>query len=487
MSTPAFQSILTNASFVAGSRVVAMASRAVYVVLLARLLGPDVYGAFVYGHSWYLVFLPLASLGLAGVLGHHIGRDSQRLSQIVARATALRGFTCLLAMVACIGIGLALEPDPLRQHLLLVFGLALAGRGLGMLTEQIFIATESARFQMLQEGIFRPLETVLAIAVMVIVGDVVWVAAVHAVVWWAQAINGLILVHRRIAPVAPDWGVAGMWTLARPGLPSMVSHVGSFWLFQGAVVLFRHASTDAAAVGQLGLAMQVIMLALILPFSLGAAAIPVVSRAAGKQDGTDLRFFGGMVRIGLLTGAAAGVVGVGLGPLLVDLIVGEAYALTGSLIGLALWMLAPMTVAISGTKVLMGQGRFAAAAVTTGFGCAALTATFWPLAAAFGAWGAMAATAAGTTVWAVAVGWTIGWRSGFALLSPVVRAGATAVAAAVTQLALTAAGPIIALTAALMVLAVTAIALRAVNETDWELVRRAMPRRRPLDSSAPLP
>ena len=35
--------------------------RAFYVVILARYLGPEMFGLFAYGQSWYIAFLPSAS------------------------------------------------------------------------------------------------------------------------------------------------------------------------------------------------------------------------------------------------------------------------------------------------------------------------------------------------------------------------------------------------------------------------------------------
>ena len=66
----------------------------VYVVLLAKILGADLYGLFNYGLSWYLVFIPLSALGIDVIIVRGIGRDRDRASRLVGQTLALRSISC---------------------------------------------------------------------------------------------------------------------------------------------------------------------------------------------------------------------------------------------------------------------------------------------------------------------------------------------------------------------------------------------------------
>jgi O-antigen/teichoic acid export membrane protein len=51
--------------------------RLAYVFVLARLLGPELYGMLAYCNAWYLSLLPLSGLGLGAYLAVHVGKEGQ--------------------------------------------------------------------------------------------------------------------------------------------------------------------------------------------------------------------------------------------------------------------------------------------------------------------------------------------------------------------------------------------------------------------------
>ena len=54
------RSIARNAMFLASTQVIKIVTKIVYVVIVARLLGPELYALLAYSHAWYLAFLPIA-------------------------------------------------------------------------------------------------------------------------------------------------------------------------------------------------------------------------------------------------------------------------------------------------------------------------------------------------------------------------------------------------------------------------------------------
>jgi O-antigen/teichoic acid export membrane protein len=56
--------ILVSAKYLYLALLTSQSLRFVYVLILARMLGAELYGLFSYGQSWYLMFLPLTGLGV---------------------------------------------------------------------------------------------------------------------------------------------------------------------------------------------------------------------------------------------------------------------------------------------------------------------------------------------------------------------------------------------------------------------------------------
>ena len=84
------RSIARNAAYLGAAQGTTYLVRGFYVVVLARYLGPEVYGIFAYGQAWYLAFLFLTFLGLGEILIRQVGRDRERAASLVAQTLALR-------------------------------------------------------------------------------------------------------------------------------------------------------------------------------------------------------------------------------------------------------------------------------------------------------------------------------------------------------------------------------------------------------------
>jgi len=418
------RSIAINASYLTGSRVLTMFVRGIYVIVLARYLGPEIYGLFAYGHSWYVAFLPLAGLGMAQILSREVGRDREKGAEVVAQSLALQTMTAFAGAVLCAFIGWLTDHDPFARQLLIIFSLALAGRGLALWSEQVFVAYEASRYTLQQEALFRSIEVVVGCSVLLLGGRALALAVVHALIWWLQAIRGLVLVRRNLIRVQSKWSWHGLLSLITKGFPLCLGTLFLGWLMQGPLVLFRHVPSASDTLGQLALALQLFGLLLSVPLSIGTVALPILSRSAARQDGKDLRFVEVMLRITLILVAIAGLCGMALGPWLVTLVFGNQYSLAGHLLGPALWLLIPFSMAISTSQVLIGKGHFVASSFCAFCGALVLTLALPSIATEIGPYGALLATGLGMSLWAgtliVLLVWSDGLNIGLAILRPAV-------------------------------------------------------------------
>lgn len=390
-----------NAAYLFGANGVTSVTRALYAVMLARMLGAGSYGFFGYAMSWSLSFLPFTMIAMDAILSREIGREGASAESRIAQILGFRTATTLLAATACAIAGVLVEEASQLRWLLLVFSFALVGRSMAVCTNSIFTAFEKSRYAFRQESIFRALEVGLGLTILAMGGSLLEVAVLHAVIWWAQALHGLHLIRRDFVPLRfrIDW--SSTQALLQMGALLVVANIFGNWLTQGPIVLYRSASPDAFALGQLALAMQAFYILQGVPLGIGGASLPVLSRAVGREDRKDELFVSVMLRAGLMFGAAAAIAGLGAGPWFISLVFGAGYLQTGALLGPALLLLAPFTCAIALSYVLIAHNRVGQNALAALFGAIAMTALAGYLAGRYGPLGAIHSGLIGTSVWAL--------------------------------------------------------------------------------------
>lgn len=116
--------------FLSLNQVVKFVSRGFYMLLLAKQLGPELYGILSYGQTWYLIFLTLSALGVSQATLHMIGRDAGDPLPVVRTSLALRLSLLSLGWPLCAGLALIMEPDGGAARILLVLSLAVIARQL---------------------------------------------------------------------------------------------------------------------------------------------------------------------------------------------------------------------------------------------------------------------------------------------------------------------------------------------------------------------
>ena len=363
------RSILRNTTYLAGARAVTIAARAAYALVIAGLLGPELYGLFNYALSWYLLFVPLAILGLDFVLLREIGRRRSASTDVVPASLALRTGGSILVAALCLGLGWWLEVDPLARRLLLVLAFALVGRGLASWTNAVFKGHEASGFVLAQEVAFRLLEVLVGLALLAAGYGVLVLALAHAGAWIAQGAMGLFLVRRFLHPgLRADWSPWPMVALLRSGLPFLAAAFLLGWLLQGPLVLHRHLEGTDIGLGQLALALQVFVIFGSVVAELGLAAVPVLTRSSERRDGKTVLFVQGILRAGWLLGAALVTGALTVGPPLLAWLFGANYDTAGDLLPWAMLLVGPYFWATSLRSVLAAHGRYweIAAAMLTG-------------------------------------------------------------------------------------------------------------------------
>jgi len=202
------RSIARNASFLTAARATNIIARTCYVILVARLLGPELYAMLAYSQSWYLAFMPVAIYGMNGLMIRLIGLNKRLAPDIAARALTIRIFTTAVAAMLCVSVGWWLSPDRESAMLITVLTFALLARGVTAWAQALFNAFEVSYHQMRQELIFRVIELTSATTILLLGGDVLLLVIAHAIVWWAQATRAFYIVRRDLVPIGFRWSVS---------------------------------------------------------------------------------------------------------------------------------------------------------------------------------------------------------------------------------------------------------------------------------------
>lgn len=397
------RSILNNACQIAGARLFNPLSRAVYIVALASYLGPQVYGILVYGLSWYAAFIPLTATSLGTLLIRDVARQREKASQVVCTTLALRTVATSLTTILWLVLIWTTEGDPNVRLLLSILGLALVGRALFVFAEHIFIAYERSRFVLNLEVVFRPLEVVFGILALIMGGGIIVIACIHAVIWCLQAVTGFWIVSRHLVRLGLDWHLRRAWSLL-VHLPSVgLAEISWIWLISGPVVLFRHSTQTEGELGQFALVFQAFVILSAVPWSIGAAAFPVLSRSVDRQDQKDMEFAEIITRATVLVGSCVGLIGLAAGAWVIGQIFGPQYELTGHYLGPGLWLAIPYGIGCTLHFVLAAHGRFKSAAICVAIGALVLSLALPPLASRYGLYGALLAMGLGLSIWATGV------------------------------------------------------------------------------------
>lgn len=402
--------VLMNFLHIFGSHVVSTGFRIVYIIVIARFLAPSEYGLINYGMAWYLSFICLTYLGLDVVLGREIGRgrvageSHPDAAGLAGTTLAIRGIAAVCVAIFSVVSAFIVEPSVEARTLIMVFSVALVGRAVWLWCTSVFTAFEKTRAVLVLDLVFRPVEVLVSLAFLMwwMPGNIIALAVVHASLWCLQAAIGWALIVRRVTGLVMWGSFRRAIGLMRSGIPGAIYTLGIIWFLQAPTVLFRLVDGLGAELGQFSLTMQIVGYLQVIPYLLGSAALPALSRAIAR-DGQQGRAAAGLM-IGGLTGVSVAVAGAGgwvIEPL-IDLVFGSAYRPAGTLLIEAIWLLVPISLAIGVHQaVLSKSGGVLVVSVAVFAGIAVMGASFVPLTRAYSGEGALLSTGLGLSVWAL--------------------------------------------------------------------------------------
>ena len=403
MKTPGLRSVVRNSGFLFGSHVARTLSRGVYIIVLARLLQPDDYGMLNYGISWSLTFLAFTTFGLDIVLGRDVGRREAGLPALVGSTFLIRVAAALVFTTCACATAFVVEPSSNSRELVIVFSLAIVGRAIWQWCVSTFIAFEKTLGVLSVELVFRPLEIVLILLILLVFTqqNLTAVAFAHAALWWMQSAVGVYLILSRVTPLDLRINRSYMRRLLVAGIPGALYILAITCFTQVPVVLYRLTIGSGEELGNFTLSIQVVGYLLAVPFIVATTALPVLSRSAARKDGKDAAIaVKTLIWIPVIS-LVFSAVGMWLAPPLTILVFGAEFAQAGVILSEAIWLLPPFILATGLQQIVFARSHDVNASLPALLGAIAMLVLFSPLAQILFYRGALLAVGVGLVTWSI--------------------------------------------------------------------------------------
>ncbi|MSQ81959.1 MAG: flippase [Myxococcales bacterium] len=296
------------------------------IPIIARSLGPRVYGQFNYALGIAAMFVQLTDLGLGIFLAREIARHDEPPRRLIGQVLTLKavlavGYLGLIGLLAWWHLvdpragedGKGLHPGALA-FTVAILGLASLGVSAVESIWQVFRGVQRLELEAASSSFFALAQLVFVVAALA-VASLLWpdgsdlsmimvmIAAGMAMAGMAGATHAAWLMRQVVSPHY-GWSTEALGRFRREVLPLGVAIVASFIYFKLDVVLLRHFVGDEET-GWYSAAYKPIEYMGIIPATLLAATFPALSQTVLNDPQRAWRLH----RNSALALAAAGVVG----------------------------------------------------------------------------------------------------------------------------------------------------------------------------------
>jgi O-antigen/teichoic acid export membrane protein len=392
----ALNSIIANSSNIFFAKSLNLFLRIPYIFIIAKVLGPELYGLLVYGQSWYLALLPFAGLGLGSILAVSQSKRDDNAREIASLVLAARMVSVSLLFLISIAMALYLEADPTTMWLLVLFSFAILGKGASVWAVNMFNALEHSKFELRIESIFRPLELLVGIGLVIWTKNILLVALSHTLFMCLQGYMSYRVVQSKLMPVRAKWEWQPLKNLVLSSSPMAISAPFNQLFLLGPVLLLKRVDAPLSMLGNFSLSMQAFVIIDSLFTSVGLSAMPVLSRL--QQNSGVLKFARLSIQLSVIVGFSFYLIGSVIIEPVVRWIFASGYENAATHTNVLLLALIPSTCKGLLRSILLSQRRLKTVMMTDVIGIAVFALSFTYLFTLLGFLGAIYALIAGFTV-----------------------------------------------------------------------------------------
>ncbi|MEP1629344.1 MAG: oligosaccharide flippase family protein [Lentilitoribacter sp.] len=390
---------MRNGILLAGTQWGETGIRAVYAILIAGFLGPELYGSWSLALATYTFAIGFTHFGLESLIPLRLGKD-KTAGAFVGTTFLVRLALLIIATLLSAAWIAAVETDLFSRTALLIVLPALLGRGIVLWARSVFIGLECNQIAFRFAIGVRLFELVLGLTLLWLGFGLITVLIVHVLSWLIEAAFCLTALSRHIPlKIALDRGE--FESFAKRGAILGLGTMGLSTLISMPIILTRYVSDDIGSVGQIAMAIQIASLVVMAVQGMFTAALPVISRAADNDD-PRLRFYamGAGLGVALVFGLAI-VVAQAFGPDFMAFALGEGFRSAGTLLTPALIAAGLMIAPVGVWQILVTQDRIWSGVFASWSGALVLLIALPLLVQSYGPAGALFAAALGWALRAV--------------------------------------------------------------------------------------
>jgi O-antigen/teichoic acid export membrane protein len=275
--------ILANVGWRALSDIGSKAITLVLYAVIARQLGADGFGVFVFGLAFVTLVTTLANFGQDGILTREVARDRGLLSRYFANTLVLKLALALPALAVALAVAWSIGMSEEARWVIVFLGLAVVVESL---TQTCFAAYQAFEHLSLMPVVVitqRVVTTIPAIVAMLLGAGVVAVSAIYAAGTLVSIVLALALLYRRIARPRFELDLHSWWPLMRVAAPLGIAGVFITVLLRVDTAMLAFYKSDAV-VGNYGAAYRLFEATLVVGWSVTAAVYPVFSRLTRDSE-----------------------------------------------------------------------------------------------------------------------------------------------------------------------------------------------------------
>lgn len=253
----------------------------VFFVVIARHLGEEQFGDFIFGLSLSSVLLLLAGLGMQEMIGREVAKDPRRADELVWNVMVIKALLMvgtLLVIAAVVAIqGRSLE----SAAAILIVSVGIGFEYQANTLYAVFDGRERQQYVATTLIVNRMSTALLGIAAAAAGASLVTIAILFTFGSALGLVTAYWLMHRHV--LQPNTRVdPSAWSgLIRSSLPLGILSLLATISFRTSVVFLGLIAAGSAEVGEYGAAYRLIEATLFIPTAFNAAVLPWFSR----QDG----------------------------------------------------------------------------------------------------------------------------------------------------------------------------------------------------------
>jgi O-antigen/teichoic acid export membrane protein len=304
--------VATNTIARAAGEAVAKAASLAFYIVLARQLGSEDYGAFVFALAWTGALLIGAGFGTDELIAREVARDRSGAGRYLSNVVALKAVTAALLLGVAMAVVFIGGYSAAERAATLLVGLGVVAEVVAKSWHSIFQGYE--RLELISACLIlqRVLTAVVGIAILLAGGGLV----AAALVYMGGALAGLAaaeLLWRRFTYAhRPRPTRAGAWALLIGGLPIGVAALLWVVLLKVDVLMLSFLASNRA-VGLYAAASRLVEGTQFVAWAFDAAMLPWIARTTGPRLERGymlgLKFlFAALLPVGLLVACFSGAI-----------------------------------------------------------------------------------------------------------------------------------------------------------------------------------